>query len=61
MIHGLGFIDSMFAWYYNSAEGKDYKQSSYVKDNRLFLMTPRILAYTRYYFNCPTAKGLPVI
>jgi hypothetical protein len=60
MIHGLGFTDSLFGMYFDSGTGKSYPKSNFIRNEVLYLSTPRVLNYTKFYFSCSTADGVPV-
>jgi len=63
MIHALGFYPLLFEYFYDSnADVKTvYSQPTEVKDQVLYLKTPRVLKYAQEYFGCSDLTGVPVI
>lgn len=60
MIHGLGFSNTLYGSFFDSNTGYKYPKTTFMRNNVLYLSTPRVLNYTRYYFGCDSADGIPV-
>lgn len=60
-MHGLGFYDTLFGKFMDSFTKKIHPITTITKEGVLYLATPRLLQYTREYFGCADAFGVPVI
>ena len=60
MMHGLGFTDTMFDLFYDSATGEYHQDPWQDKDSILLIQTPKVKRFAQNFYNCSTLQGMRV-
>lgn len=58
IIHGLGFHESMYEYFYDFKTTNRYPKPVLQEINVIMLTTPRLIALAKLYFNCDSINEI---